>query len=186
MRKNDNYAKGPVYLRQRAEELLKKRNSGQDSQFSEADSLKLIHELEVHKIELEMQNDELMLSRSAAYESVEKYTELYDFSPAGYFTLSREGEIIELNLSGSQMLGKERSYLKGIHFGSFVSGDAKASFSLFLTKIFNSHVKESCELSLLIGDIAQMYVHLTGLVTSDGNQCLVNAIDITGLRQAET
>ena len=105
--KKDNKS-APAILRQKAEELLKKKPLKTGSQLSEAEMLKLIHELEVHQIELEMQNEELMLANEQAEFATKKYTELYDFAPSGYFTLSKEGKIIELNLCGSQMLGKER------------------------------------------------------------------------------
>jgi len=185
MKSTSNKSDSAIFLRQTAEELLKKRQAKSGSEISEPDVFKLIHELEVHQIELEMQNEELMLTRSAAINSGEKYFQLYDFAPVGYFTLSREGKIIELNLCGSQMLEKERSYLENSYFASFVSVDTKPIFNLFLSKIFNSNSKESCELSLLKKNNVPMYAHLTGMVTGNGEQCLVNVIDITKRRQAE-
>ncbi len=101
-------------LRQKAEDSLKRKPSKPGSPFSEGDSLKLIHELQVYHIELELQNEELLLAKSAALDIAEKYTELYDFAPSGYFTISKDDEIIELNICGSQMLGKERSQLKNV------------------------------------------------------------------------
>ena len=76
-------------LRRKAEELLKKKSSALSLNLSEADTIKLIHELEVHQIELEIQNEELILSRAQAISASEKYVELYDYAPSGYFTLSR-------------------------------------------------------------------------------------------------
>ena len=89
-----------------------------EDNFSEAEKLKLIHELEVHQIELEMQNEELLLAKLQADSAIEKYTELYDFSPSGYFTLSQDGSILDANLTGSVMLGKERSNLINTKFRS--------------------------------------------------------------------
>jgi nitrogen-specific signal transduction histidine kinase len=173
-------------LRQKAEELVKRRQLKSGSQIYEADLYKLIHELEVHQIEIEMQNEELMLSRSAAIDSAEKYIELYDFAPVGYFTLSREGKIIDVNFCGSQMLEKERSYLDNLQFISFVSDDTKPVFNLFLKEVFSSNLKESCEVSLLKKDNLPNHVQLTGFVTGNRENCLVNAMDITVHRQAET
>ena len=110
-------------LRHKAEELLKKNSLKTSSISSAVEMQKLIHELEVQKIELELQNEELMLARSAAQEAAERYTELYDFAPSGYFTLSKEGEIIALNFRGANMLDKERSRLENSLFGFFVSSD---------------------------------------------------------------
>ena len=81
-------------MRQRAEELLMKKTSGTDSRFNEVETRKLIHELEVHQIELELQNEELILAESAAQVASEKYldlyNELYDFAPSGYFTFPKK------------------------------------------------------------------------------------------------
>lgn len=75
--------------------------------------MKLIHELEAHQIDLEMQNQELQLAKEREAElATEKYIELYDFAPSGYFTLTKEGKIIDLNLTGAKMLGNERFYIK--------------------------------------------------------------------------
>jgi PAS domain S-box-containing protein len=186
MKRNGNISESPVFLRKKAEELLNKQQSKPGSQLAAADGLKLIHELEVHQIELEMQNEELILSRSAAIDSAERYTELYDFSPVGYFTLSREGKIIELNLYGSQMLGKERANLTNKYFGSFISIDTKLIFDHFLSRVFDSRIKESCEVSLINNPNTATYAHLTGMITENEEQCLVNTMDITGRKQAET
>jgi hypothetical protein len=88
---------GSALLRQKAEELLKKKSSKTASPFSEVESLRLIHELEVHQIELELQNEELRRAWAEAEAANDKYIRLYDFAPSGYFTLSGKGEIIELN-----------------------------------------------------------------------------------------
>ena len=172
-------------LRQKAEKLLNKDPSTAASQLSAIETVKLIHELEIHQIELELQNEELILERSSAKEAAEKYTELYDFAPSGYFTLSNSGEIIELNLSGAKMLGKERSRLKNSHFLFFVSKDTKPIFTLFLDKVFYSRTKEICEVTLLAKDNPPMYIYLEGIVTGKVEQCHITAFDITDHKQAE-
>src|SRR5664279_4931554 len=109
---------------------------------------KLVHELGVHQIELELQNEELTLAKEKAEVASKKYVELYDSAPSGYFTLTKSGEIIELNLSGAMMLGKERSRLKNGLFGFFVSNDTKPIFNHFLRKVFTGKAEESCEVTL--------------------------------------
>ncbi len=182
MKKDDKSQKLP--LRKKAEELLEKKQLKPGSQHSEAETLKLIHELEVHQIELELQNDELIMARSAAQDAAEKYIELYDFAPAGYFTLSKEGKINKLNLSGSQLLGKERERLKNSRFGSFVSDDTRQNFNLFLRKVFNSKVKETCEVALRSDGNSPTYVYLSGIITENEEQCLVTAVDNTELKMS--
>ena len=119
-------------LRQKAEKLLNQKSSNSGIQFSEIENLKLIHELEVHQIELELQNQELEQANQTANEASEKYLELFDFAPSGYFSLTREGEILELNLSGASMLGKVRSQLKNSMFGFFVSDESHTAGEKYL------------------------------------------------------
>jgi PAS domain S-box-containing protein len=166
-------------LRHKAEELLKKNSLKTSSISSAVEMQKLIHELEVQKIELELQNEELMKAKSAELESAVKYIELYDSSPSGYLTLSREGKIIELNISGARMIGLERQHLKNRIFGSFVSDESKPVLNLFLSKTFPGKDKESCEIILSSEGNAPMYVFLTGIVAKNENNCLVTMIDIT-------
>ena len=150
-----------------------------------AHALKLTHELEVHQIELKMQNEELLAARSEAVASSEKYFELYDLAPSGYFTLSRKGEIIGLNLTGAMMLGKERLYLQNAKFDFFVSADTKHGYNLFLEKAFSTKTKESCEITLTTSSKKSLYVHLSGIVAKNGTQCMVTAVDITERRHVE-
>lgn len=124
-------------IRQKAEALLKKNPSISGSQLSEAEILKLIHELEVHQIELQMQNEELLEAKEKADQESNRFTELYDFAPSGYFTLTREGQIIELNLVGAKLLGIERSRLKNRLFGSFVAEGSLSIFNQFILDVFN-------------------------------------------------
>ena len=173
--------------RQKAEELLKMKRINpsyhQPVSLVDTDTLKLIHELEVHQIELEMQNKELRLACTRAEAATGKYSELYDFAPAGYFTLTRESKIVELNLSGSKMLGKVRSLLINNLFDRFISRDTKPGFNLFLAKAFSSNLKETCEIILLSGGASTMPVHLTGILSGNGEHCLITAVDMTGSKQ---
>jgi PAS domain S-box-containing protein len=172
-------------LRKKAMELLKKQPLKTASHLSEAETSMMIHEYEVHQVELELQNEELLLARAEIQDYIEKYTELYDFAPSGYFTLSRNGEIIELNLSGANMLCKERLHLKGGQFGFFVSDESKPFFNLFIEKIFFTNNKETCEVTLTIKGNSPTDVYLCGIATENGEQCIINAVDITERKRAE-
>src|SRR5665647_2564687 len=164
---------------------MKNRSFIKDTQPTEADILKLVHELEVHQIELEIQNQELKAARSVAQDVTDSYTDLYDFAPLGYFTLSKEGKIIGTNICGSQMLGKDRSVINASWFGYFVSVQSKPIFNNFLKQIFDSKTKETCEVSLSIQRGFQIDVQLTGTISGNGNHCLVIAIDITDHKLSE-
>lgn len=172
-------------LRQKAEQVAKKRLEMKNILPSVPEMLKLIEELEIYQVELEMQNEELIRTRSDAQLAAGKYTELYDFAPLGYLTLSKEGKIMDLNLTGAKILGKERSRLKNSLFGSFVSDDTKQSFNLFLKKVFKNKTKETCDVTLIVHGNIPMDVQLTGIVTKKGEQCLATMIDLTGKKEVE-
>ncbi|CAM4304695.1 PAS domain-containing sensor histidine kinase [Gillisia limnaea] len=177
---------GVSILRRKAEELLKYNTEVPTSNLSEDEILKLIHEIEVHQIELELQNEELKLAKERALElASEKYAELYDFAPSGYFTLSREGDIVNLNFAASQLLGKERMGLKNSRFGFFVSDDTKPNFNQFLKNVFGTNKKEICQVILIPSNDSLLYAQLTGISIKDHNHCLVNVADITKLKEAE-
>jgi len=185
MKKQDNLSFDSSNLRQKAEMLLTKNASSSGLQRSGADIERLIHELEVHQIELEMQNEELRMAKEREAElATEKYIELYDFAPSGYFTLSREGEIIDLNLSGARMLGKERELFKNNRFGLFVTDEARSVFNFFLDSVFHNKSHQTSEVSILVGNLTS-YVHLTGIAAENGEQCFITAVDISDRKQIE-
>jgi PAS domain S-box-containing protein len=174
-------------LRQEAEKKLKRKSSNPIAQLPESDVLKLLHELQVHQIELEMQSLELKRANLRAAElATEKYVELYDFAPSGYFTLSKSGVIINLNLFGSQLLGKDRSSLKNRFFSSYVDDNYKSEFNYFLERVSVSNAKVNCELVLKSDNQNKICVFLSGISTDNGENSLITAIDITSLKQTES
>ncbi len=173
-------------LRQKAEERLKNRLTKVGTKLSEAEVISVIHELEVHQVELEMQNEELILANEKATSASKKYIELYDSAPTGYFTLSPKGEIMELNPAGAAMLGTARSQLKNRLFHVFVTDNSKPFFLLFLEKVFSRHVKEICELTLLSNSEMPIYVYITGIISENGANCLLTVIDISERKLLES
>ena len=172
-------------LRHKAEEQLNNKISGLGASLKEVDILKLIQELDLHQIELEMQNEELRLANDKAETAIEKYKAIYDFAPMGYFTLDREGTICELNLSGAIMIGTERSRLVGRNFQLFLSSDTRSIFNDFLDQVFATGIKQSCEATLTLKENIPMYIHFEGIVSENEQHCLVTAADITRLILAD-
>jgi PAS domain S-box-containing protein len=173
------------HLRKKAEELLKNNPARNMAEISEADSLRLIHELEVHQVELEMQYEELLLAKKQAADAAShKYAQLYNFAPTAYFTLNQLGEITGLNHCGAALLGMERSLLLKFRFDHFVTDDTKPDFNLFLEKVFKSSAKETCEVNLTGPDKIPVYVALYAIAT-EYKECFVTAVDITDRRKAE-
>ncbi|NVN95933.1 MAG: PAS domain S-box protein [Bacteroidetes bacterium] len=169
-------------LRQKAEEFLKNKELNKNTPFTESETIKLIHELHEFQIELEMQNEKLMQAKEQAEVDFTKYSHLYDYAPSAYFTLSNNSEILELNLSAAEMLGEKRPHLINKYFNLFVSTDTKANFQLFLKNIFTLKTREYCTLNLLTPDNSLKNIYLEGILSKDGGQCLLTAIEmIVGL-----
>lgn len=112
-------------------------------------------------------------------------TTFCDLLPAGTFTFTPQGIIIQLNLSGAQLLGKERRALLGINFRQYVSRDHRKLFNGFVKQLFKTHRPQSCELKLCIAKDTIRYVHLDGIIFSDQQHGLVTAIDITEQKKRE-
>lgn len=195
-------------LRKIAEAEWEKRLNSAPLNTSPPDMEKLVHELGVHQIELEIQNEELVLARDAA-EAVrkkleaatliysdaaeaankkadiayEKYKELYDFAPSGYFSLSIEGNILDINLRAKKMIDKDHLLSKNSNFGFFVSEDTRELYERFLDRAFNSKSEQTCEVTVLTPGNMPIYVHLNGMVVQ--NQCLVGMVDISDRKLAK-
>jgi PAS domain S-box-containing protein len=136
----------PAELRLRAESRLSGRQSDRKSA---TEDQRLLHELEVHRIELEMQNAELQKIREELEESLEKYTDLYDFAPVGYLSVDESGLILEANLTSAALLGVERSQLVNRSLLVFMSSESRPGFLAFLEKAFSVHLIQECEVLLL-------------------------------------
>lgn len=172
-------------LRRRAEDQLKTKSPEAGFIRTADETLRLLHELQVHQIELEMQNEELGKVTDELEKSLEKYSDLFDFAPMGYFTLDRIGTISAANLSGASLLGIERGRLLGRRLGLFISEESRTAFADFLEKVFISSAKEECELKLLKEGTTPLFVQIEGLVSASGHECRIALIDITKRKQME-
>jgi len=174
-------------LRSQAEAKLSERKKKPGAPpATEFDTQRLVHELEVHQIELEMQNEELVQSHAQAEAGLRRYTDLYDFAPISYFTLVRDGTIQQVNLAGANLLGVERGALIKRRFGVFVSTRSLTTFNAFLDDVFTNGSKETCEVTLQKDGSAPRLVQIEA-ITKD-RQCEVchaMVIDITERKTAE-
>jgi PAS domain S-box-containing protein len=193
MKENPVPATATARLRRSAEVRLRERANKNLSQAgvpkSAADTRRQFHELQVHQVELEMQNFELQKARDENEVALEKYTDLYDFAPVGYFSLDDSGRITEVNLTGAALLGVERSRLINRPVVRFVAPVSQPGFLLFLKRIFTGTEKQFCEASLLKPDAAAFWARFHGVAAISANDprkwCRVAAWDITSLKQAE-
>ena len=147
----------------------------------------LLHELQVHQIELEMQNDELRRAYDALAESRDRYVDLYEFAPIGYLILSREGLISEINLNGATLLRAGRRKLVGSRFSRFVAPGDVDRWHRHVAQAFHETDQQNCELALQRSDGSIRHVRLGTLrVTERDTLVLRIAItDITERRKAE-
>ena len=172
-------------LRRQAEERLCEKRAKPHPPRATKEAQRILHELEVHQVELEMQNAELRQARNDLETALEKYTDLYEFAPIAYFTLDRSGAISAVNLSGTRLFGIVRSQLIGRRFWMLVTENCRPAFNAFLDIVFTSLGKEACEVSLLNKGNLPLIVQVEAVATASGQECLLTLNDITGLRQNE-
>ncbi len=166
-------------LRKKAERLLNEKQRKKADDLRDADVKKLVHELQVHQIELEMQNEELHQANVTAETALKKYTTLFDFAPLGYFLLDSDGTICDLNFTGADMLGERRFSLINSNFKLFIVEDSIPVFINFFKKVYNSNAKESCKIILGYDNNQLGNVYLEGVVTKDEQKCLLSVVDIS-------
>ncbi len=174
-------------LRSRAEQALK---SGQDppDDCSCEDMRRLIHELRIHQVELELQNEELRSTHARLEESRMRYADLYDFAPVGYFTFDEQGRIVEVNLTGARQLGIERGRLINTPFTAMVIESDRKGFRSHLKKVFDTGEGDTFEVRLKVKGGAEPYARLDSLFMrgADGaGFCRTSVTDISGKKQAE-
>jgi diguanylate cyclase (GGDEF)-like protein/PAS domain S-box-containing protein len=181
-------------LRRLAEEKLNEKDTKDiiTQPVKDVDPLRLLHELQVHQVELEMQNEQLQQSQAEVAAGLKHYTdlynELYDFAPVGYLTLNRNGIIQRANLTAVRLLGVERSKLVKQRFGEFVSSESRLAFTEFLEKVFANHGKEIFETALLKDGHDLFWAHLEATVEDDpreNKKCRIVLVDITASKQVE-
>jgi formate hydrogenlyase transcriptional activator len=153
-------------LRKRAEEFLKKYPDA-IKEITTVDVNKLVEDLHVHQIELEIQNEELRRAQSELEVSRDGYSDLYDFAPVGYVTISEKGLILQANLACADMLGVERSSLIGKPFSRFVKKEDQDVFYLHRKTLFEKKAKQVCELKLIRKDRTQFHAQLECILNKD-------------------
>lgn len=175
----------PAMLRRIAEEKLNEKKIKAEPPILELNEKKLLFELQVHQIELEMQNEELLDAYQTAEKALKKYTMMYDFAPMGYFTLDADANICELNFTGADMLNDKRFSLINSNFKMFVAEVSLPEFNAFFEKMYTSHTKESCEIMLGYERTTPSYVYMEGVVTGDENSCLLSVVDISNFKKQQ-
>jgi PAS domain S-box-containing protein len=173
-------------LRRLAEERLE-REAGLPEDLSPDQAARLIHELQVHQIELELQNEELRQTQAQLADSRDKYADLYDFAPVGYLTLDDAGRIVEANLTAASLLGVERSRLLDRIFPLFlVEADRRVFRQLLKSPLKHREQRKEFYLQDGNGDVRVMLLDILFLQDAEGrNRRRVTLTDITELKRVQ-
>ncbi|HLP02813.1 MAG TPA: response regulator [Opitutaceae bacterium] len=185
MKDSQNASPRDGNLRKRAESTVAERAAAGGPLRTESDTQRLLHELQVHEVELEMQNEELREAHCRLETVLQRYTELYDFAPDGYFTVLSDGVIREANLTGARLLRVERSVLLGARLQSFFMPDDHPLIGATLSKVFDTGMRHTCKARLAAAGPRPVYVRLGCEQSHDGRECCVVMEDITALHEAE-
>ncbi|MCI0534386.1 MAG: ATP-binding protein [Verrucomicrobiales bacterium] len=172
----------PTPLRRRAEGRANERRGDQQS---DSGTLRLLQELEIRQIELEMQNAAHLQARADFEVALKKYTDMYDFAPVAYLTLDHEGIIREANLAGARLLGIEQRALANQPIGPFVSAGDLPAFRAFLQKVLASKVRLGCEVTLQVEGKPPIDVGIDGIAFGSGRAGRMVLTIITERRWAE-
>jgi len=137
------------------------------SHLSSDDVTSLVQELQVHQIELEMQNDALRKTQLELDRERERYFDLYNLAPVGYLTISAGGLILEANLTAARMLGVTRAYLIMQPMTQFIYTEDQDIYYLYRKKFFSSQENQSCELRLMDKNHYHRWTSLITLTLQD-------------------
>jgi len=170
-------------LRRRAEQLL----AEQKPRMPDATDVteRLLHELQVHKIELEMQNEELRLGRDQLETALERYTELYDFAPVGYMTLNQSGRILEINLTGAAMLSRVRSVIVGRPLIDYLNSANRERLRWHLRETFREEGKVTDEFKIEQANNSARDILLVSVASAERGICRSIMTDISQRKQMD-
>lgn len=175
-------------LRKSAEEQVRNMEPTTLSAYAPEEIQRVFHELQVHQIELEMQNEELRTAQAQIDAGRARYFDLYDLAPVSYCTVSEKGFILEANLTMATLLGVPRSVLVTQPVSGFIVKEDQDIYYLHRKRIFETGEFQECDLRLVKPDGAFIWAHLTGTAAQaeDGRPlCRLVLTDITAQKQAE-
>jgi len=153
-------------LRQRAAEFIKK-NPSTIKEIPPGDVKKLIEDLQIHQVELEMQNEELRRVQLELEAARDKYADLYDFAPIGYLALDETTRIQDVNLTGADLLGFPKSKLRNMKFSAFISPESQDDFYFHMQGLLQTETRQTCELKLQKKDRTTVYAKLESIAVND-------------------
>ncbi|WP_440874906.1 EAL domain-containing protein [Thalassotalea sp. PLHSN55] len=145
---------------------------------------RLLHELQVHQIELELQQNELIAARELAEKTSENYQALYHCAPVGYVSLQRAGQIKQANLTAANMLGASIEAIKGKRLGAYLTQDSIPIFNICIDNAFAGREQTACEIELNINEKVSTVLMQVNM-SADGLECLTILTDISTNKELE-
>ncbi len=171
-------------LRQRAEEKFRAETSApQERRRSPEQTEKLLHELQVHQIELEMQNEELTATQHELATSKARYLDLYELAPVGYLTVSKRGLVVEANVAVTTMFGLERNDLLNKPISRLIYEEDREIYRLHRNKIYSGKGVQTWEMRMLLPDGCPIWLHLLVTPAEEGELWVV--FDISERKKIE-
>jgi len=149
---------------------------------------RILHELRVHQVELEMQNEELRRTQVELEASQTRYFDLYDLAPVGYLTLSEHGLILQTNLSAATLLGVPRGTLVKQPLSRLILKADQDNYYLYRKRIFETGEPQACELRMVKNDGTQIWARLAATVAQDAEGRPISRVvldNITERKEAE-
>jgi len=143
-----------------------------------AASLKLLHELQVHQVELDLQEEELRRSVAELEAALYRQVQLYDSAPAGCFTVDRSTALCELNRTGARLLGFDRDAVLGRALDSFLEPDSSRALHAALIRVAEGAEGEGCELRFIARDGVSQTVHASVGPDPSGQRFLIACVEV--------
>ncbi len=156
-------------LRKRAEEKIMHLPPEKMDSLLPEEAQRVLHELRVHQIELEMQNEELRVSQSELDAAKRHYFDLYDLAPVGYCTISEKGLILEANLTAATLLDVSRDYMIKKPFSRFIFKEDQDIYYLHRKQLSQASEPQSFDLRMLKKDGTVFWAHLAATVAQDSS-----------------
>jgi len=180
-----NRPKLPQGLRARAEARLRRKRPDWPREPAR-DLKRLVHELQVHQVELELQNEELRSAQAELAQARDRFSDLFDFAPVAYLTLDKHGVICEANLAVEKLLGVNRQHLLRKKFSRFVARESQDNLHWHRQDVFASTQPRACELILRRADGGTSTVQIESVVdtspSSPSQRCQTALVDVTQLK----
>jgi len=150
-----------------------------------SDVLKLLHELQVHQVELDLQHEQLEQGRDELTRALDRYVERYDFAPVGYFAVDRDGKIVEGNLAAADLCGVEQAALSGRRIDSLVTPQSRLALLALMKRLCNGGSRETCEVQIDQGGNVSRLFQIVATVSPSDRSLMMIFVETTDRKELD-